>query len=173
MKTLGGILVLLLVQGVAGCDSHSAGPPTAPSTPPPVNPPPIPGAVAEERWTLTSTYIGHSGPIACIPPFDGIPRNPFDSVLLIQRSNDTIQLRTEHDHYVGIVVGNEFSATESYDSGETWQCGEARIHFRTEGRVSGRFSDDGRALTAEDVASFRLDSGETINRRWSWSATRQ
>jgi hypothetical protein len=173
MRMPAGILVLVLVQGVAGCDSHSAVLPTVPTSTSLPGASPAPGAVGQERWNLTGTYIGHTGPIACIPPFDGVPRNPFDSVLLIQRSDESIHLFTDHNHYVGTVVADELFATESDDSGATWQCGEARLHYRTEGHVSGRFSADGRVLTGEEVALYRLDSGETIRRHWIWSATRQ
>lgn len=174
MKVPAGLLVLVIAQGLPGCDSHSAGLPTAPtSSPLPAAPPPAPSTVVQERWNLTGTYMGHTGPEACLPPFDGNVRKPSDSVLVIQRSGESIHLLTDHNHYVGTVVAKEFSATENDDSGATWQCGGARLHFRTEGHVSGRFSRDGRALTGEEVALFRLESGETIRRQWSWSATRQ
>ena len=174
MRLPAGLLVLVLAHGLVGCDSESPRLPIAPtSTPLPAAPPPAPGTVAQERWNLTGTYMGHNGPERCIPPFDGNVRKEPDSVLVIQRFGESIHLRTDHNHYVGTVVADGFSATDNDDSGATWQCGEAQLHYRTEGRVSGRFSGDGRALTGEEVALFRLESGETITRHWAWSATRQ
>jgi hypothetical protein len=175
MRTSAGKLVLALVLGLAGCDSQSpiTTSPTSISLPAAVSPVPSPPPVVgtQEQWNLTGTYLGHTGPGDCMPPFDGNAR-PVDSVLLIERAGESVQFRTEHNHYRGTLVANEFSATDNDDAGGTWQCGGRQLRFRTEGSVSGRFSADGRALTGVEVALFRLESGETIRREWSWSATR-
>lgn len=171
MRVSAGLVLLVLAHGVGGCNSQSPTTPT--STLSTEAPPPVPSMPADEPWNLTSIYLGHTGPEACIPPFDGVPRQPFDSVLSVRRSVESIHFLTEHNHYVGAVVGDEFSAMENDDSGGTWQCGTARLRFRTEGSVSGRFSGDGRTLVGEEVAVFLLESGETIRRQWSWHATRQ
>ena len=176
MRVSSAVLVLMSACCFAGCDSSSSAPSTTPTpTAAPVAealPPITHGPADGERWNLTGTYAGHTGPQACLPPFDGNPRAPGNSVLVIQRAGESIDLWTEHDHYIGTVKQGEFFATEIDDAGSTWQCGDRRLHFRYEGRVSGRFSDDGLALTGEEVALFRLESGDTIRRRWSWSATR-
>ncbi|MEO5739209.1 MAG: hypothetical protein ABIS29_01260 [Vicinamibacterales bacterium] len=39
--------------------------------------------------------------------------------------------------------------------------------------LSGRFSADDRLLTATEVNSYRLTSGETVTYTWEWQATRQ
>ena len=169
--------VLVLACCFAGCGSPSSAPSTIPtptSPSPAATPPPIAyGPVDGERWRLAGTYTGHTGPEACLAPFDGHSREPGNSVLVIQRAGESIDFWTEHDHYVGTVKHGEFLATEIDDVGSTWQCGDRRLHFRHEGHVSGRFSEDGQALTGEEVALFRLESGDTIRRRWSWSASRQ
>jgi hypothetical protein len=164
-------IVLLLALGLAGCDGHSSMP--SPPTPPPAAPlpSPVPG-VEQELWNLTGTYAGHTGPAACIPPFDAtVVQAPIRSVIAIQRSGGSIQVITEHDRYVGDVLADAYSAMDN-DNG-TWQCGAARFTFRTEGHVSGHFSADGRSLTGEEEVVFRLESGDTITRRWDWHATRQ
>jgi hypothetical protein len=171
MRASAGIVLFVLAHGVAGCNSPA--PTTATPMPSTPAPPPAPAMPAYEPWNLTSTYLGHTGPEACIPPFDGIPRQPVDGVVRVGRSGESIHFLTEHNHYVGTAVGDEFSATENDDSGGTWQCDTARFRFRTEGSVSGRFSGDGRTLAGEEVAVFLLESGETIRRQWSWHATRQ
>ena len=87
------------------------------------------------------------------------------------RSGGAITVVTDHDQYMGAVVANEYSATDG--DGGTWKCGAARLAFRSEGHVSGRFSADGRSLTGEEGVVFRLESGETITRRWDWTGTRK
>ena len=164
-------IVLLLAMGPAGCDSQSSVLSTAP-TPSPVAPAaPVP-SVSRETWILTGTYAGHTGPAACIPPFDAtVVQTPITGPIVIQRSGESIDVITEHDHYVGTVVADAYSATDS-DVG-TWQCGAVRFSFRAEGHVSGHFSADGRSLTGEEGVVFRLESGETITRRSEWRASRQ
>jgi hypothetical protein len=165
--------ILFVLTTCLGCSGRSVVPPTTPSSAmSPVPPGPVLTAIPQQRWSLTGTYMGHSGPPACIPPFDGNPGKPIGSVIVIQRSGDSIDVITEHDHYVGTVAADQFSATDRDDVGGTWQCGDKRLHFSTEGHVSGRFSGDGRALVGEEGVVFRLESGETISRRWDWSATR-
>jgi hypothetical protein len=93
-------------------------------------------------------------------------------VLLIRRSDASILLFTaDHNTYVGTVAGNEFSATES-EAGSTLECEGARIRFRTEASVSGRFSSDGRSLVGTETSAFLLESGKTITRQWDWQAWR-
>jgi len=163
-------LVLLLALGIAACDSSPSVLPTAPTPPLPAGPP-VP-SVQGETWNLTGTYAGHTGPVACIAPFDAtLVQAPITGTIRIQRSGESIDVITEHDHYVGTVVGTTYSATDS-DTG-TWQCGAARYGFRADGHVSGNFSADGLSLMGEEGVVFRLESGETITRRWVWTATRQ
>ena len=172
-----GLVVVVLAHAVVACNSHSPAGPTALTSigfPPghPPSPAPVPDIGQQERWNLTATYIGHTGPEACIPPFDGNVRPPSNSLLFIRRAGESIELSTDHTHYVGTVIADEFAATDSDEFGGTWQCGEAKLRFTSRGRVAGRFSDDGRALSAEEVGLFRLESGETVTRYWQWRATR-
>lgn len=162
-------IILLLALGFAACDNHSPVLSTFPTSP--VAPPPV-QSVAGEIWNLTGTYAGHTGPAACLPPFDAtVVQTPITGTIRIQRSGESIDVITEHDHYVGTVVADAYSATDS-DTG-TWQCGAARFSFRTEGHVSGHFSADGRSLIGEEGVVFRLENGDTITRRWDWTAFRQ
>jgi hypothetical protein len=164
------VIVPLLALLFAACDSQpsmvSTGPTPTPAAAPPVQ------SIAGEIWNLTGTYAGHTGPAACIQPFDAtVAQAPITGTIRIQRIGESLDVVTEHDHYVGTVVAEAYSATDS-DTG-SWQCGESRFNFRSEGHVSGKFSADGRSLIGEEGVVFRLESGETIMRRWSWAATRQ
>jgi len=162
-------IVLLLAVGLTGCDSRSSV--LLPAPTPSAAPSPT-ASVGSQLWNLTVTYAGHTGPAACLAAFDPtVVQAPIVGTVAIRRSDDSIDVTTEHDHYVGTVVGDAYSATDS-DTG-SWQCGATRFNFRTEGHVSGNFSADGRSLTGEEGVVFRLESGDTITRRWVWSATRQ
>jgi hypothetical protein len=171
------IAVLVLTHALLGCDTRSTGlrlPTAASATPPTVTPSPsLSTSIRPEQWILIGTYMGHTGPATCISPFSGIPVEPISSVLTVQRTGPSIQLSTEHDHYIGSVVADQFSATETADPGGLWNCGAEQRPFRFEGAVTGQFSADGRSLVGEEVALFRLSSVETISRRWHWSATRK
>ena len=132
----------------------------------------VPATAAQERWTLTRTFTGHTGSEGCNLALDAIGGGASDSVLLIQRSDASLRFFTvNHNNYVGILAGDEFLATEK-EAGPTLQCGEARLSFRTEARVSGRFLPDGRSLVGTETSVFLLGSGKTITRRWDWRATR-
>jgi hypothetical protein len=172
MRKAAGILVVVLASTLGGCDSSSAKLPTVPSVAvPPTTTPPLP-SVPPELWSVTVTYAGHTGPAACLPPFDGnVVQTPITGVIGMFRSGTSLTVVTEHDQYKGAVVADGYSATDS--DGGTWQCGAARLTFRSEGFVSGRFSTDGRSLTGEEGVVFRLESGETITRRWDWKGTRK
>jgi hypothetical protein len=170
--TMPALAVLGLTYALAGCDTRSPDGLPAPPVAPTVRPEPA-SPVAGERWNLTGTYAGHTGPAECIQPFDGNVRPPENSVLVIYRSGESITLVTDHNRYVGLLVAENFSASDSDDSGASWQCGAAQIRYRLEGQVSGRFSADGRTLTGKEFALARLASGETVTRQWDWSATRQ
>ena len=171
MRNAAGILLVVLSYTLAGCDSSGAKLSTAPSVSVAATTTPLP-SVPRELWSMTVTYAGHSGPAACLPPFDGnVVQTPITGVIGMLRSEASITVVTEHDEYMGTVVANEYSATDS--DGGTWQCGAARLAFRSEGHVSGRFSTDGRSLTGEEGVVFRLESGETITRRWEWKGTRK
>jgi hypothetical protein len=172
MRKAAGILVVVLACTLAGCDSSSAKLSTAPSVAVlPTTARPLP-SVSQELWNVTVTSAGYTGPAACLPPFDGnVVHTPITGVIVMLRSGASITVVTEDDQYMGAVVANEYSATNSGHGNV--QCGAARLAFRSEGHISGRFSTDGRSLTGEEGSVFRLESGETIARRWDWTGTRK
>jgi hypothetical protein len=102
-----------------------------------------------------------------------------DWLMTIRRSDESIDLATydisdpaEVYAYAGTVVADQLSATSAIYPGATL-CAGVRFDYRADWRVSGRFSGDGHALTAEEVDSYRLTSGETLVLRYEWSATLQ
>ena len=120
MRMWAGILVLVLAQGLAGCDSRSSVLPTAPtSTPSPTAAAPTPGTVAGERWNLTATLRSITGPEACVSDAARLTiGQPFSWLITIQRSGESIHLSvTEADdpsdrlgEYDGTVVDDVLTA---------------------------------------------------------------
>src|SRR5688572_16152642 len=167
-RTIGLILVLMVPSWVVGCSGGLSQLPAAPtSVASTAVPSAVPARGTQERWTLTRTFTGHTGSEGCTIALDEIGRMPSDSVLLIQRSDESMRFFTaDHYHYVGTVEGNEFFATV-VEAGSTLQCGEARLRFHIEGRVSGRFSSDSRSLAGEEIRSEERRVGKGCRSRWS------
>lgn len=173
-RTIAIILVLMVPNWVVGCSGGLSQLPAAPtSVTSSTIPSAAPATAAQERWNLTRTFTGHTGSEGCTIALDEIGRMASDSVLMIQRSAESIRFFTaDHNTYVGTVAANEFFATE-IEAGSTLQCGEARLRFRIEGRLSGRLSADGRSLVGQEISIFLFESGKMITRRWDWQARRE
>jgi hypothetical protein len=167
-RTIAISVVVLALGSAIGCSGGLSQLPAAPTS--------VASAVlataAQERWTLTRTFTGHTGAEGCNLALDAIGRVAADSVLVVQRSDTSMRFFTaDHNTYVGTVAGNEFLAAER-EAGSTLQCGDAQVSFRTEARVSGRFASDGRSLIGTETSVFLLESGKTITRQWDWQARR-
>ncbi len=163
------ITVVVLALNALGCSGGLSQLPAAPTS---ASIPSISATGVQERWSLTRTFTGHAGSEGCTLALDAIGRAASDSVLLVQRSDSSMRLFTaDHNNYVGLLAGNEFLATAN-EPGSTLECGDARIRFRTEARVSGLISSDGRSLVGKETSVFLLESGKTITRNWDWRATR-
>jgi hypothetical protein len=167
-------IVLMLALGMAACNSHSL-PPTAPTS----AQSPAPGpTVAGERWNLTATLRSITGPEACISDTARMTvGQSFSWLMAIERSGESIHLSVfdaddpsdRLGDYEGTVVEDVLTVAIKSLSGTNPVCGQGRA----ESHVSGRFSGDGRALTAEDVKSLQFSSGETLRAYYDWSAARQ
>jgi hypothetical protein len=170
MKRLFRQTVAIVLVGLVqtGCGSSEL--PVAPTLPP--VPSMVERYIAGDRWNLLATYRGHTGPEACLSPFDGNPGAPTPYVLIVKRYGATIHLQTEHNHYLGTTNGDQFLARENDDVGSTWTCGNKALRFRREDQVSGQMSADGQLLTGEEISVTFLESGETVRRYWDWTATR-
>ena len=167
-RTIAISVVSLALNCTMGCGGGLSQLPTTPTSAASS----VPAAATQERWTLTRTFTGLTGSEGCNLALDAIGGVASDSVLLIQRSDASLRFFTvDHNNYVGILAGDEFLATEN-EAGATLQCGEARLSFRSEARVSGRFLPDGRSLVGTETSVFLLGSGKTITRHWDWRATR-
>jgi hypothetical protein len=64
------------------------------------------------------------------------------------------------DVYEGPLRGNEFDLVGKHRFDLIVRCDDSMTNAAFESRIAGRLSDDGRAVTATEVFSYRLRSGE-------------
>ena len=167
-------LAIALILTACGSSSSSS-PPTVPSpTVPPASP-------ARTNWNVTQTFVSVTGPDNCWVReqrarltgaiFGGLPMS-------VDRSNGTVALQSEffQVNYAGTITGTEFSASgiEPLTAGGR-ACVEGTIFHQMPGvsNLSGRFASDDQSMTATEVNSYRLDSGEPVTYMWDWKATRR
>jgi hypothetical protein len=98
--------------------------------------------------------------------------------MTVTRSGGSISLDSGYFqvNYAGTATGNDFSATGRQPlEGGGRPCKDGTRFEQMPGvsNLSGRFSADGRELTATEVNSYRLTSGEPVTYTWEWRATRR
>jgi hypothetical protein len=185
MRTLTGIVAVLLIQLVAACDKPSPvapGPPAPPLAPAPAAPP----AVNGEKWDLATAITSITGPKECVAAGTYDPAiDVSHSLLTIERSGDSMHLITssignpaDAYEYTVIVAGTDFSGSgATIPSGYLgyFMCGQSGRDYvyRGEAYLGGRFSADEKTLTADQELVFQLTSGNVITYHFAWTATRQ
>jgi hypothetical protein len=180
MRTAVGILVLVLSQGLAGCNSHSPVVPTTSASRVPAPPPP-PTTAAGEHWNLTTTLRSDSGPTTCVEDITHMfVGHSANWLMTIERFGDSVHLVVADVvdpnyrlTYEGTVVADVLTVPLNTYSSAGWCRERGRVEFSGETQVSGRFSGDGRALTAKEVTRLQLTSGEALNFHFEWTATRR
>jgi hypothetical protein len=175
MKRLLAVLSICLVA--ASCQeghtvvSNPIGPtpPIVAAPPPPIYPPYPP-----ESWTLTASVTSVT-PHRCWRDLAGLT---YDYALMVHRA-EAMRLfvyweRFDGIEYVGTLSGQDFSLAGGFN-GSSFPIGCAGgggVEVILTGRVSGRFSDDGRSLSAEEVLSYLVvRTGEQVDVRSRWVAT--
>jgi hypothetical protein len=171
MKTLTSTLVVALT--LAACD----GGPSSPTQPSATSPP---ASSLVSDWSVTQTFVSVSGPDNCWvreqrarltgAVFGDIPME-------VTRSGASILLESDYFdvNYAGTANGNEFSASGGPLGGGGRPCADGTSFQQMPGNsdLSGRFSPDDQQLTATEVNSYRLTSGEPVTYTWDWQATRR
>jgi hypothetical protein len=178
MRTLTGIVAVLLIQLLTACDKPSPVAPgrPAPSPPAPTNPPALNG----EKWDLTTTMTSIDGRTKC----GAVVGAPFTdhSLLTIERSGDSMRLivsdlRNPGDayEYLATVTGTDFSGHGTATPSGYFRCGQSDRDtvVGVEDRLAGRFSADGTTLTADDELVDQLESGNVVTYHFAWTATKQ
>ena len=173
--------ILFLTLSILGCsESSTQGPPTGPTppvtTPPPTPPPqPKPPTYPPESWTLTASVTSVT-PHPCWRDLTGLTS---DFALIVHRAEAMRLLvywdPTDGIEYVGSLSGQDFSLAGGFNGGNSFVLGclsGGGVEVILTGRVSGRFSDDGRSIAAEEVLSYLVvRTGEQVDVRSRWVAT--
>jgi hypothetical protein len=150
---------------LSGCNDSS---PTAPKLVA-VAPTPAPPAV-RSAWILTDEVIGASGPKICLyRPSVGMV---FQTTFELQRSGNSVSFvfpdPIDWESYTATVNGANFTATNPTVGSGTGMC----IDYLQASSLSGSFSQDGNHLTATEVWSLTLYSGEVVTTTFRWTANR-
>ena len=174
MKRLLSVLSLCVIA--ASCEEGRTvvSNPIAPSPPIPVMLP-KPPTYPPESWTLTASVTSVT-PHPCWSDPTGLTS---DWALIVRRGEPMRLLvywdPTDGIEYVGSLSGHDFSLAGSFNYGNSFSLGcvsGGGVEVILSGRVSGRFSDDGRSISAEEVISYLVvRTGEEVDVRSSWAAT--
>jgi len=132
-------------------------------------------------WKVTQSFVSVSGPDNCWVReqralwtgvvFPGLPMS-------VTRSNGSIALQSSffQVNYEGTFTGTAFSATGVQPlegGGRPCKDGTSFQQMPGQSNLSGTFSADDQTVTANEVNSYRLTSGEPVVYTWAWRATRQ
>ena len=174
MKRLLAVLSFCMVA--ASCEEGRTvlSNPIASSPPIPVTPP-KPPTYPPESWRLTASVTSVT-PHRCWKDLTGLTS---DFALIVRRA-EPMRLfvywdPTDGIEYVGTLSGQDFSLAGDFNRGNPFLIGCASgggVDVILTGRVSGRFSDDGRSISAEEVLSYYyVRTGEQVDVRYRWAAT--
>ena len=175
MKRLLAVLSFSLVA--ASCQQgHTVVSNPIVSTPVLETPPPNRPLYPPESWTLTASVTSVT-PHPCWRDLTGLTS---DWALIVRRA-EAMRLfvywdPTDGIEYVGSLSGQDFSLAGVFNHGGSFPLGCASggqgVEVILTGRVSGRFSDDGRSISAEEVLSYLVvRTGEQVDVRYRWAAT--
>jgi hypothetical protein len=174
MKRLLAVLSFCLVA--ASCrEGHTVASNPIGPTPPIVETPPKPPLYPPESWTLTAIVTSVT-PHPCWRDLTGLTLNYALSVHRAEAMRLFVYWDpTDGMEYVGSLSGQEFFLTGGFNQGRSFNigCVSGGPHeVILTGRVSGRFSEDGRSVSAEEVLSYLVvRTGEQVNVRSRWAAT--
>jgi hypothetical protein len=166
MTTLTAALILI------ACGGDSSSPtPSSPTTPPVSSPVP--------DWKVTQSFVSVIGPDNCWvrEQAQRLTGAIFpDLPMAITRSGGSIRLEGAffQVNYVGTVSGSEFSASGGPLAGGGRPCQDGTSFTQMAGvsNLSGRFSADDQLVTATEVNSYLLTSGDPVTYTWDWQARR-
>jgi hypothetical protein len=176
-RVVASLLTLAAVAG-SGCDSRTPVSPAPTATPAPTVSAPMP-APPIAGWDLTTVLTAVTGPDNCFTQQQvraGIPRS-LAWQLEVVRSGSVVQFDYDVRNYptddvreTGTVDGDAFTARSETVPMRFPTCADGTPLSGTfDASVAGRFSADGRHLTAREVWAYHFASGD-IRLFLDWSA---
>jgi hypothetical protein len=144
--------------------------PIAPSVETPKSP-----TYPPESWKLITTVIS----VTAHPCWRDLTGLTSELAMIVRRA-ETMHLSVYWDptdgiDYFGSLSGQDFSVAGRFNNGNSFHIGCASgggVGVILTGRVSGRFSDDGRSISAEEVLSYLVvGTGDRVDVRYRWAAT--
>ena len=140
-----------------------------------------PATPSTTEWTATQRFVSVTGPDNCWIQYQRgwltgavFPNLPMS----VTRSGTSIALTSPffQVNYAGTMSGREFSAACNAPlegGGRTCDDGSSFLQMPGTSALSGRIADDEQTLTATEVNSYVLNSGEPVTYRWDWQAQRK
>ena len=169
--------VFALTLLVAACGGSSSSPTAPDSSAPPTAPP----VVSATNWVVTQRFVSVSGPDNCWVReqrarwtgaiFPGLPMTITRTGTAISLDGDFFQV-----NYAGTANGTDFSASGKHPlegGGTPCQDGTPFQQLPGISNLSGQISGGDQLLTATEVNSYRLTSGEAVTYTWAWEAQRR
>lgn len=160
-------------------------PPTSPEVPQPPQPrpsPPVPQAPAALWGRLTTAVSSITEThAACFP---GMLGHTEDHQLYISVSGTTINMLASNngfqilpEEFSGEIIDRDFSVRTSPNAAAGWdkmRCPDGTLLTAVSVEVAGRFTEDGRAMTATMRERWRQSpDSPDVMLSWQWTAARQ
>jgi hypothetical protein len=173
---ISALAFVLIFTGCGGGSSSRIQP--SPTTPSPATTPPVSTGITD--WMVTQTFVSVNGPDNCWvrEQRQRLTGAVFpDLPLSITRAAGSIKLDGSffQVNYAGTFSGNDFSATGGPLEGGGRPCQDGTSFQQLAGvsNLSGRFAADDQSMSASEVNSYRLTSGEPVTYTWDWRAQRK
>lgn len=181
-----GVCVALLPSACHNPQSSPTAPTQTTSAPTATAGPPVPAGPYTApvwNWNLTTVLTAVTGPANCFTEQQvraGIPRSISWQLEVTRAGNevtfdyDVRNYPTDNVRETGRVDGREFTARSvTWPTATFVTCPDGTVLSGTfDASVTGRFSDDGRHLTAKEVWAYRFSSGE-VTFLLDWSANQR
>jgi hypothetical protein len=180
--SLSTMLVALLVTACGGSSSPTRSSSVVPSTTvAPASSSTTTSLSAVTNWNGAQRFVSVTGPDNCWVREQRewlTPSRWPDLPITVTRSAGSIKVESSFwpVHYVGSANGSEFSATGNQPlegGGKPCRDGTSFPQMPGISIFSGRFSADDQLMTATEVNSYPLASGELVTYTWEWQAKRQ
>jgi hypothetical protein len=174
-------VAIALIFCACGGESSAPTSPSTPSTFGSPSPPAPPDPSPKPEWTVTQSFVSVAGPDNCWvreqrATWTGAVFPDLETSITRSDGQIAVESGWFQTNYKGTYSGRQFSAsgTQPLEGGGR-PCQDGTV-FRQEPGVStlsGTFSADDQQMTAMEVNSYVLNTGEPVTYTWGWQARRR